>query len=104
MRRPPAGGRSGRQGSAGEDCQEKAGQERAGQESGPVQDALSAYLAPLEAPEPPADRQGAVAPETFDQAPRSGATFLSPQDRHRMEAILAELNECARTLSEARRR
>ncbi len=29
-------------------------------------------------------------------------TFLSPQDRHRMEGVLAELGECARLLDEAR--
>ncbi len=33
----------------------------------------------------------------------SVATRLSPQDRHRMQAILAELGECARLLHEARR-
>ncbi len=31
-------------------------------------------------------------------------TFLSPQDRHRMEGVLAELGECARLLDEARRK
>jgi DNA-binding transcriptional MerR regulator len=37
-------------------------------------------------------------------AATSGATRLSAQDRHRMEAILAELAEGARILEEARRR
>ena len=32
-------------------------------------------------------------------APTSGATTLSMQDRHRLEAILAELTECARLLA-----
>ena len=32
-------------------------------------------------------------------APASGATSLSMQDRHRLEAILAELTECARLLA-----
>ncbi len=33
----------------------------------------------------------------------AGVTHLSPQDRHRMEAVLAELAEGARLLEEARR-
>jgi DNA-binding transcriptional MerR regulator len=37
--------------------------------------------------------------ETGEEAP----TRLSPQDHHRLRAILAELNECARLLDEAMR-
>ena len=37
------------------------------------------------------------------EATQAGATHLSPQDRHRLEAILVELTECARLLSAARR-
>jgi DNA-binding transcriptional MerR regulator len=50
-----------------------------------------------------------VAPEPFGGEAESGAsgggaTRLSAQDRHRMEAILAELAEGRRILDEARRR
>ena len=65
---------------------------------------LAGYLTPLGPAEPAtAGKPGQSLPPP-EETSRPGATFLSPQDRHRMEAILAELNECARTLAEARRR
>ncbi len=40
-------------------------------------------------------------PAQASRAPPQELTRLSTQDRHRMEAILAELDECAKTLKEA---
>ena len=61
--------------------------------------------------DPDANFASAAAPEPFageDQAESGasggGSTRLSAQDRHRMEAILAELAEGGRILDEARRR
>ncbi len=65
----------------------------------PAEGALAEFLPPLEQPPaaaPPEDRPPPTGP--------TAATRLSPQDRHRMEAILAELVECARILEEARRK
>jgi hypothetical protein len=50
----------------------------------------------------PALEEGESAPPPAEAS--AGATRLSAQDRHRMEAILAELAEGARILEEARRR
>ncbi len=66
----------------------------------PSPDALSDLLPPLDSPL-------SASPAEFTTLPERDAvagTRLSPQDRHRMEAILAELGECARLLEEARRR
>ena len=52
-------------------------------EAVPAQVELSGYLAPLE---PSVDDHGAAPPAGVESA-RPGVTFLSPQDRHRMEAI-----------------
>jgi DNA-binding transcriptional MerR regulator len=40
-----------------------------------------------------------LAPPPDPGAPATGVTRLSTQDRHRLEAILAELGECARLLA-----
>jgi DNA-binding transcriptional MerR regulator len=65
-------------------------------------DQLADLLPPLESPQ-------AIALETdfpedgMAEAAGGAGTRLSAQDRHRMQAILAELGECARLLQEARR-
>ncbi|MBB4198895.1 DNA-binding transcriptional MerR regulator [Rhodoblastus sphagnicola] len=57
--------------------------------------ALPPALRPAPAPAPPRSVVLALAAP----APTSVVTRLSPQDRHRLEAILAELTECARLLA-----
>jgi DNA-binding transcriptional MerR regulator len=75
----------------------------------PPLDNLAALLAPLEpsnaarSAAPPSSQASLQAPLFGEQA-QGGALGLSAQDRHRMEAILVELSECARLLDEARRR
>jgi DNA-binding transcriptional MerR regulator len=63
-------------------------------------DHLADFLPPLHAPSDletdALDAQGAGDSD-------AAVTRLSAQDRHRMQAILAELGECARLLQEARR-
>jgi DNA-binding transcriptional MerR regulator len=70
----------------------------------PRQDSLADSLAPLAPPGSSAAPSPAEAAPTGEEGLASNGTCLSPQDRHRMEAILAELSECARLLDEARRR
>ncbi len=78
----------------------------------PPPEVLSDLLPPLDAA-PSAEHRPSPAGLSASRAdsatsPRGDAaatvTILSPQDRHRMEAILAELSECARLLEDARRR
>lgn len=72
----------------------------------PPPDVLSDLLPPLDAAlsEPPAALSDAPPQFAAPEGDAAAATRLSPQDRHRMEAILAELGECARLLEQARRR
>ncbi|MCW2284893.1 DNA-binding transcriptional MerR regulator [Rhodoblastus acidophilus] len=57
-----------------------------------------AALAGTDTPAPASDA-GLVARLSKPAALASGVTSLSMQDRHRLEAILAELTECARLLA-----
>lgn len=50
-----------------------------------------------------ADQEAAVQDGTRAESGGEARTRLSPQDQHRLRAILAELNECARLLDEATR-
>jgi DNA-binding transcriptional MerR regulator len=67
---------------------------------------LSDLLLPLgaAAETQPDIQPDSAAPPARESHAGSSATILSAQDRHRMEAILAELGECARLLDDARRR
>ena len=69
---------------------------------------LAGFLPPLD---PPQAFETALETDLLESGREDGlaaaeagaGTRLSPQDRHRMQAILAELGECARLLQEARR-
>jgi DNA-binding transcriptional MerR regulator len=71
--------------------------------------AASRANAPVPSPHRPDDAPAAepvaaeLAPGDTNDGEFAGVTRLSAQDRHRMEAILAELAEGARILAEARR-
>jgi DNA-binding transcriptional MerR regulator len=72
-------------------------------------DNLAALLAPLDPPSaapPPAQTSSPALSQAshLGEQGQGAAVGLSAQHRHRMEAILAELSECARLLEEARRR
>jgi DNA-binding transcriptional MerR regulator len=65
------------------------------------QERAADLLTPLEAYDKTAARDDAPEFERGDLA--SAGSLLSAQDRHRLEAVLAELDKCARLLEEARR-
>jgi len=67
-----------------------------GRGAAPVAPAVA--VAPLGVETPAIPREPAPEPPPSVPAP-AGATHLSMQDRHRLEAILAELTECARLLA-----
>jgi DNA-binding transcriptional MerR regulator len=71
---------------------------------------LAAALPPRDNPkdlftplETAADAPQSAEARVTERSESIAGTFLSPQDRHSMEAVLAELGECARLLEEARR-
>ncbi|MGO9389414.1 MerR family transcriptional regulator [Rhodoblastus sp.] len=68
----------------------------------PLRENPADLFTPLEA----TDDDASVAAEAMrmERSDSIGGTFLSSQDRHRMEGILAELGECVRLLDEARRK
>ena len=67
----------------------------------PPPDRMADRLTPFEAPVRADASARARGRESGDSAFEGG--LLSAQNRHRLEAILAELDECARLLEEARR-
>ena len=66
--------------------------------SGGAPETLAQVLAPLPSPQgPPTRAQQDLFASEPDENPAT-PTRLSPQDRHRIEALLAELNACAELL------